>query len=122
MLTVTWVKSIQNTWLRLDESNNDLTEDHPIGVYVVWHGGQTPRTVRVGKGDIRKLLASHRADPDIRAYTSYDPLYGPLYVTWAPVSPANLDAVERFLADKLHPLVGECPEVSPLSVNLPWAA
>jgi len=47
MGTLIWVKSTENQWLGLDSVNlNGVTS---IGVYIIWHGGPAPRTVRVGQ-------------------------------------------------------------------------
>ena len=49
--------------------------------------------------------------------------YGGLWVTWAAVLPADLNGVERYLADQFKPLIGDRhPDVKPIPVNLPWAA
>jgi hypothetical protein len=118
MTTLTWIKSTQNEWLYFLSFSN-LSEIRTYGVYVIWHGGQTPRVVYVGQGDICSRLTAHRNDPAITAYTAS----GPLFVTWAAVSAAEQDGVERFLADQLRPLVGDRhPFAVPIPVNLPWAA
>jgi hypothetical protein len=116
MLTVTWIKSEANDWLPL---NFNIGSVFPTtGVYVIWHQGQPPWTVRVGQGDAARLTA-HGND---RAITSYA-TRGVLRVTWAAVQGVYLDAVERYLADTLNPLVGDRhPDVVPIPVNLPWAA
>ena len=44
-------ESVNDTWLGLDFPN--LSDITTTGIYVIWHGGQTPRTVRVGQGIIR---------------------------------------------------------------------
>jgi len=86
------------------------------GVYVIWHGGQTPSTVYVGKGAIASRLRDHRQKQEI---LQYSPLG--LFVTWARVDPSSQDGVERFLADRLQPKVGtRSPEARPIDVNLPW--
>jgi hypothetical protein len=112
-----WVKSKGNDWLSLDRVNLDLVST--TGAYIIWHSGPTPRTVRVGQGDIKTRLSAHRLDPKIGAYRPH----GGLWVTWAAVSPAALNGVERYLAEQLRPLVGDrFPDVTPIPVNLPWAA
>ncbi len=116
MTSITWIKSTTDTWLPFEAV--DLSQVKTSGVYVIWHGGQTPRTVRVGQGDIADRIKTHRGDQQILAYRSYG-----LWVTWAAVSAADHDGVERYLADQLHPLVGDRhPDVRPIPVNLPWAA
>jgi hypothetical protein len=117
MTTVAWIKSTNGTWLPFDRVN--LSGIKTTGVYVIWHGGQNPWTVRVGQGDIVDRITTHRADQKILAYRSY----GGLWVTWAEVSIRYLDGIERYLGNQLRPLVGEkFPDVSPIPVNLPWAA
>ncbi len=54
------------------------------------------------------------------AYSAVQNAHG-LYVTWAVVEPAKRDGVERYLADKYAPLVGERrPAATPIPVNSPW--
>jgi hypothetical protein len=117
MLTVTWIKSTKNEWLRFEAFNLGSCTTDP-GVYVIWHSGQPPWTVRVGQGDVADRIGKHRIDSEILAYRAHG-----LFVTWASVPALYLDGVERFLADQLRPLVGERhPNVVPIPVNLPWAA
>ena len=117
MATVTWIKSTNGTWLPFETFN--LSNVAATGVYVIWHGGQNPWTVRLGQGDIVDRIIAHRGDQKVLAYRSY----GGLWVTWAEVSARSLDGVERYLADQLRPRVGEkFPNVAPIPVNLPWAA
>jgi len=86
------------------------------GVYVIWHGGQTPKTVRVGQGVIKDRLSAHRQDNQIKAYSQHG-----LFVTWASVPAAERGGVEAYLAAQLNPLVGErFPDVRQIAVNLPW--
>ena len=117
MLNVSWIKSTTNNWLPLGFDLNSCRT--PLGVYVIWHGGPTPWTVRVGQGDIAARLAAHRADRLITTHATK----GGLMVTWAAVEARYLDGAERYLADQLQPLVGDRhPNVVPIPVNLPWAA
>ena len=86
------------------------------GVYIIWHGGLDPKTVRVGQGFIRERLGEHRNDPAIQAYASFG-----LYVTWASVEQSSLNGVEAFLANQLRPLIGErFPDAPHIAVRLPW--
>jgi hypothetical protein len=86
------------------------------GVYVIWHGGQTPKTVYVGQGVIRDRLTAHRTDARIQAYSTLT-----LYVTWAAVDASSRNGAEVYLANRLAPIVGEnYPNVAPIEVNLPW--
>ncbi len=86
------------------------------GLYVIWHGGQTPWTVYVGQGAIADRLRAHRQEQGILQYSHLG-----LFVTWAQVDAANRDGVERFLAEQLRPRAGtRVPNAQPISVNLPW--
>jgi spore maturation protein SpmA len=86
------------------------------GVYIIWHGGSSARTVRIGQGDIADRLSAHRKDPEILAHSSLG-----LFATWAAVGRADRDGVEKYLADTLKPIVAErFPEVPSIPVNLPW--
>lgn len=116
-MNVIWNKCEQGSWCSLNKV--DLAHEHfngMEGVYIIWHGGPTPKVVRVGQGVIRDRLTAHRQDEEIQAYISLI-----LYVTWASVDARSRDGVEAFLANTLKPLVGErFPDVVPISVNLPW--
>jgi hypothetical protein len=114
-MQVTWVKSEADTWLKL--TTFDLSSiGTKRGVYMIWHTGKPGRVVRVGQGDIAARLTEHREDPAILAYDN-------LRVTWATVSAAQLDGVERYLADHWKPLIGDrFPNVVPIPVNSPFAA
>ena len=119
MLELYWIKSTQNEWLRF-ETFNLASVSPTLGVYIIWHSGQPPWTVRVGQGDIADRIRAHRSDQKVLAYRSYG---AGLFVTWAAVQALYLDGVERYLADQLRPLVGDAfPSVVPIPVNLPWAA
>lgn len=86
--------------------------DGKEGVYIIWQ--KEGSVIRVGKGIIRDRLTDHRNDKEISLYTD-------LFVTWAVVEPQRQNGVERYLADSLHPRVGDVfPDVDPIEVNLPW--
>ncbi len=112
-----WNKCQGDVWCPLNTV--DLQHHHfdsLEGVYVIWHGGESPVTVRVGQGIIRDRLAAHRSDPAVQAYASLG-----LYATWAKVEAASRDGVEAYLAQALNPKVGErFPNRKPISVNHPW--
>lgn len=113
MLTVTWIKCGTN-WCPLKHVN--LANVTASGVYIIWHEGNPGRVVRVGQGDIKQRLMVHRVDPEILQYEKA----GTLRVTWASVSAAQQDGVERYLAEKWSPLVGDAfPDVAPIAVNSP---
>jgi hypothetical protein len=116
MTTLTWNQCQGDRWCSFE--NVDLTHAHftgMAGVYVIWHGGQTPKTVRAGQGDIADRIAAHRKDPKITAYSAHG-----LFVTWAKVPAGQHNGVEAYLADRLSPLVGDrFPDVTRIPVNLP---
>ncbi len=60
-LTLTWNHCKGDVWcgpfgVNLTHSHFDGLE----GVYIIWHGGQNPTTVRVGQGIIRDRLDQHK--------------------------------------------------------------
>jgi hypothetical protein len=115
MLNVQWLKSKADTWLELNTFNIETCTSS--GVYIIWHKGNPSQVVYVGQGNpIAPRLTSHRSDRRIQKYADKT-----LLVTWATVSVAQQDGVERYLADQWSPLVGDAhPDVSPIAVNSPW--
>jgi hypothetical protein len=114
-MNVTWIKNTQGNWLPLE--NVDLSNVTASGVYIIWHGGTSPRVVRIGQGDIKARLSVHRTDAAVTKYRAS----GPLMVTWASVPAAQQGGVERYLANQYPPLVGDAfPDVQPIAVNSPW--
>lgn len=116
-LTLNWIKCEGDVWCNL--LNVNLSHEHfedMAGIYIIWHGGEKPATVRVGQGVIRDRIVQHRQDPEILAYKHHT-----LYVTWARVSQSQRDGVERYLGEVLKPKVGSrLPDAPPIKVNLPW--
>src|SRR5690348_6547182 len=113
MPNLTWVKCQGDVWCSL--LNVNLANVQTTGVYIIWHGGNPARVVRLGQGDIADRLTEHRAEPDILAYRQHG-----LYVTWAAVPAYQLDGVERYLANQWPPLVGDrFPNAQPIAVNSP---
>ena len=116
-MNLSWTKCHGDVWCKLSTVN--LGHEHfdsMDGVYVIWHGGANPATVRVGQGIIRDRITDHRNNPEIQAYAQHT-----LYVTWASVPSDSKNGVEIFLANRLQPLVGErCSDVNSIEVNLPW--
>lgn len=115
-MVLKWMKCDPDTWCsfkRLNTKNLDYN-----GVYVIFYLGNinTPgRVVYVGQGNIKDRINAHQRNPKILGYAHKD-----LRVTWAKVH-QNLDRIEKGLADRLHPLVGEAyPDVIPLAVNSPF--
>ncbi len=111
-----WAKSIDNKWLNL--SNLDLTNLHATGVYIIWHGGENPRIVRIGQGNIAARLAAHRLNHQIMRYVES----GPMMVTWAEIEDqAMRDGVEAYLAKQFTPLIKDkVPEVRPIQASSPF--
>lgn len=117
MLTVFWTKCVGDAWCSFERV--DISNVRTTGVYIIWHGGNPGRVVRVGQGDISERLTAHRNDREILSYRNS----GMLYVTWAAVPAQYLGGVERYLAELWKPLVGSrFPDVVPVAVNSPWAA
>lgn len=116
-MNIQWNKCENDQWCPLNTVNLQHSHfDNMEGVYIIWHGGENPATVRVGQGIIRDRLAAHRNDPDIQKYSNLS-----LYATWASVTITYRDGVEAFLIQKLNPKVGErFPNRIPIEVNLPW--
>lgn len=119
MLNLNWQKCGKDKdghWCSLERLNLEgVTES---GVYIIWHEGNPSRVVYVGQGNpISTRLSAHRNNKDILNYGQK----GTLRVTWASVAAADRDAVERFLAEALNPLVGSAyPDTEAIRVNLPW--
>lgn len=116
-ITLNWVKCADNNWCNLLTVNlNSNHFDGLEGVYVIWHSGENPASVRIGQGIIRDRLAAHRQDREILEYSQYE-----LYVTWARVSETHRDGVEKYLGETLNPEVGSrLPDAVSIEVNLPW--
>lgn len=94
-----------------------------LGVYLIWHDGSadrdyTAQVVPIGEGDITERLGAHRLDNEIMGYG----VFGNLLVTWAAVAGgrARRQRIERYLADRWTPALGEYPDTEPLTVNGPW--
>ena len=115
MLTVNWIKCVDGNWL--DLTRVDFSGVKTDGVYVIWQVGNPGPVVRVGQGDIADRLRCHRTDKDVLKYAAPG-----LRVTWAAVQANLRDGVERYLADRYSPLVGDCyPDGVQIPVNLPGA-
>ena len=64
--------------------------------------------------NLKTRIADHRDNSEIIKYSN-------LKVTWAKVNGNQMEGVEKYLADKLNPVVGErFPNRTPIEVNLPW--
>ena len=120
-IEVKWIRcgeGAESHWCSLETL--DLTSPHfnNRGVYIIWPEGSNPNhVVRVGQGKLGQRLGAHRKDQEILGYQTL----GKLRTTWALVESPYRDGVERYLAEKLEPLVGErFPDAEPIMVNLPW--
>jgi len=117
MFSLKWLTCGQDGhWCSLE--NLDLATVTESGVYVIWHTGNPGRVVYIGQGaPISGRIGSHRNDTRILACKKH----GDLRVTWASVPANQRDGVERYLADKWNPLVGDAhPSAVPIAVNSPW--
>ncbi|MCP4407013.1 MAG: hypothetical protein GY807_04500 [Gammaproteobacteria bacterium] len=118
MASVTWrTCGDDGHWCSLQDLNLNSIEEKR-GVYIIWHEGNPSQVVRVGQGNIGQRLGEHCGDMEITAYASF----GKLRVTWASAPEADLDGIERYLADTWPPLVGDAfPDTAPIAVNSPFA-
>ena len=116
-MIVNWNKCQGDVWCPLNTVNLEHSHfDNMWGVYIIWHAGPNAATVRVGKGFIKDMLREHRVDLHVQQYKDLT-----LYVTWASVSAAQRDGVERYLAETLNPKVRtHFPNAPLIDVNLPW--
>lgn len=122
-LSVKWGTTVNGTWCPLTCDLKDLKGlegVYVIGtiVYDVRDHIYYPRAVDVGSGNIQERLSAHRNQQNIKDYGRD---YGPLFFTWATVTKSDRRGVERYLADRLEPVLMERrPDVKPIPVNLPW--
>jgi hypothetical protein len=115
--TLNWTKRKDGKWFKL--GNVNLADPHFIdleGVYMIWYRDEKHTVVHVGQGKIKEKLSDHQTDPRIMVYKSHG-----LYVSWAMVLPQYRHGIERYLFEKLKPIVGfRYPNVPAIQVNLPW--
>lgn len=116
-MDLNWIKCEGDQWCSLMNVNlNHSHFNNLAGVYVIWHSGNDPATVYVGQGNIAARLEAHRRDDEILKFSHFG-----LFVTWAQVAHRSQDGVERFLAERLKPKVGQRhPPDLPITVNFPW--
>jgi hypothetical protein len=116
-MQVTWTKCSGEVWCKLNAVRLEHAHfDNRVGVYVIWHGGGSAATVRVGQGDIRDCITQARADTEIQAFAALG-----LFVTWATVAPEHRNGVEAFLSGRLRPkVIRPLQNAIPIEVNLPW--
>ena len=119
-MNVSWIKCNNDNWCRLKTVNLDNVTTR--GVYTIGHqSSATIHTVYVGQGDVAERLEDHRSGDNetSKAILEYEEK-GTLYATWASIGVLDRDGVERYVADKLKPLVGSRhPDVDSIEVNLP---
>ena len=116
-MKLNWIKCQSEVWCKLNSVN--LKHEHfnnLSGVYMIWHGGQTPAVVYIGQGEIKDRIAEHRQNPDIQSFKPQG-----LYVTWASVNQNARNGVEAYLAHIWRPKVGSNhPVAAHIEVNSPW--
>lgn len=115
-MQVNWQKcNKKNNWCTFNGVNLDTVKAD--GVYIIWHAGNPSRVIYVGQGDVAERIENHRNNTKITQHSQS----GKLYVTWAKLSENQKNGVERYLADKWNPLVGDVhPDALPIAVNSPW--
>ena len=114
MVIVTWISNAQNEWCALDSVS--LPRLHAVGVFMIWHTGSSGRVVLVGQGDIAARLLAAQGDEAVQAFTAR----GRLLATWAQVSRARIDGIERYLAERWLPLIkSPQPDADSIEVNSP---
>ena len=121
MFQLAWGDPAGSVWRPLSTSFSDIGG---TGVYIVRQTAGP--TVIVGQGVIQDRLSALRKDARILCY---DRAGSPLLATWAIVQgmvqtrmlySAQLDGIERYLAETLKPLIGRSyPDVPPVPVPLP---
>lgn len=123
------ILDLQLEWFYKDGSDqyyelHSVRLDNPFlfgfrGVYIIWQIflGISPEAIYVGQGDIKERLRVHRSDARFDPYFSPEK---PLLVTWAEVPPRYIEGVEKYLYEKLTPIVGENrSRALSIPVNLP---
>ena len=113
MPTLNW-KTCSQGWCSFERLITDNLDYD--GIYMIFYQGRPGRVVRLGQGNIRERILRHRNDAEVMRYSGRG-----LYATWAAVDRQYLDGIERYLADKWNPLVGDVfPDVRPIAVNSPF--
>lgn len=117
MIQLKWAKAPNGEYYTLQ--GWDFTGIKAVGVYHIWCVGKDGTYgVRSGQGLVGARITAHKSDPKITRHSAN----GTLGVTWATVPAADLDGVERYLADQFGPVEGDrYPDVVPIPVNLPGA-
>ena len=116
MIQVYWTRCSGGGWCELERV--DVSAIQASGVHIVWHGGSSPRVIRVGEGNIAELIGTDRANGAILSYRQA----GALHVTWAVVDRHLRTGVARFVANRTLPRVSEPPRVATaVPCNMPFA-
>ena len=112
-MNLDWIKYPNGNWCDLLGVNLDGPHFNNMeGVYIIW--SNRGYTVRVGQGIIKDRLKEHSGNRLILGHPV-------LFATWARVPVKFMDSIERYLANKLQPKIGDAfPLALPLQVNLPW--
>jgi hypothetical protein len=117
MLAVRWTRCAERQWCELAKVNVAAVQSS--GTFVVWLGGERPRTVRVGYGPIALSVRAQRHDARVLGYRKH----GTLYVTWAVLPDYESKAATIYLTRMMRPLLADpLPEVGEIEVNLPWTS
>ena len=121
MIRLVWGDPASNVWIPLSTDFSDVGD---TGVYIVRQTAGP--TVVVGQGVIGERLSALQRDGRVLCYDSPG---SSLLATWASIQgmkqtsmlyAAQLDGIERYLAETLKPLIGGShPDVAPIPVPLP---
>jgi len=118
-IEVEWVKRQNGEWYPLNSVDlKSAYFNFLAGIYLIFTANPGRNVVTVGQGTIKECLADHRLDNAITSHRKF----GPLYVTWAELSPPLRDGVEKFLIENYNPFVaGPVPDGTGIAVNPPYS-
>jgi hypothetical protein len=117
-LTVEWYAEEGGEWCYLMTMSLTAAEVQQEGVYIIFNLNSLRYPVLyVGRGNFEERFRAHRNAGRFRPYAAP----ADIRVTWAVVSENQQAGVEWFLATRLNPVIGEHDQVTPISVNLPFA-
>jgi hypothetical protein len=118
-MAMTWVNWATSGGCRfLSFETADLGQAPSSGVYVIVLIGAAPCTVKVGHGDVPRLVAIDRDDPEVLKFRQS----GELEITWADAPPELAAGYARHLSD--WAVLNPCIKLSdlhaqPIPVNVP---
>ncbi|NLK50019.1 MAG: hypothetical protein GX294_05160 [Candidatus Cloacimonetes bacterium] len=119
-IKLNWQCCDLNKRCRLVASNQfQYIPDDLFGVYVIWEfiTPHSKNIIRVGQGNIKERLCSHKDDSQIVGDSNM-PRF--LYVAYAKVDEEYVDGVEAFLGHALDPNIGKrFPNADMIEVNFP---